>query len=156
MNVGALQRETPARRAAARRGPVRRWLDELWDAAGQSSALRGEEPRTPPEGDLLPPAEDAGRGLAFVGGWAQSRRDGRRLRWLAPWLQRALAEGWNLTRVGVTAQLRFHYRRPRYLALLLGAVAVGEAATRLEPLSWPFVGALAGVGLGCWYVNCWR
>lgn len=42
------------------------------------------------------PAEDAGVGLTFRRCWVVQTREGGRLRWLAPWIQRRLAEAWNL------------------------------------------------------------
>ena len=100
----------------------------------------------------VPPSEDAGRGLVFRRGWLVSTASARHGRWLALWCQEALCWTWTVGVVLLRALWRFNRRDPRYLASVAAGAAVWWSALHLDPLAWPFLGAMAGIGLGFMWV----
>lgn len=80
---------------------------------------------------------DAGRGILRRGRWLVSAPAGRRLRWLAPWLQALLCDCWNVVAA-----------HPRYFAMAAAAFGWFEMVVHLDPLLMPLLGAVSGTVLG--------
>jgi|SRR5215472_3172340 len=89
---------------------------------------------------------DAGRGLALRGHWLVSAPTGARARWLAPWIQHLIAEGWNLATLAAV-RLAPHARRAATdrTNRACAALALAAGAWFAASILWPTEMAMAGL-----------